>query len=288
MKTRRDFLIENAIIVFGTILLNVAFYFFFLPNELVTGGVLGLSVIINHYGINPSYTVFVLNGLFLIAAFVFMGKRYGIRSIFTSLLSPVIIFIFEQSKIPQTLIIDQLTEAPLLMSAVLGSVLTGVGLGLVFRNGGSTGGVDILQNILNQKLHVDYKTIFLVTDGIVVLVGLVVFKDIQMFLFAIGSIMLFSIIIDNLSISGRAGHTLFIVTEKADEVKEQIYKRIKRGTTIINARGGYSEDEKNLIICVINRRQLNLARHVISEADPDAFTFIAQTKEAVGRGFTFH
>lgn len=288
MKINKTDVMENFSIFAGTVLLNIGFYFFFLPHNLVAGGVMGISVVLTHYNIPPWVSLFLLNIIFLTIGFIVLGKRYGIRSIYASLLSPLIIFLFETFGLRETLIIEQFTESPLLISALLGSLCTGAGLGIVFRNGGSTGGMDIAQNIMFQKMHINYKTAFILTDGFVVLLGLVVFRDLEMFLYAIGSITLFSLIIDNLSIAGRAGHTLFIVTNKTAEVKQKIYEKLNRGTTIIDVRGGYSKEQKTLIICVINKRQLNYARHVLSDVDPDSFIFIAQTKEAVGLGFTRH
>ena len=239
---------------------------------------MGISVIFTYYNIPAWVSLFIFNIVFLTVGFIVLGKKYGLRSIYGSLLSPLIIFLFETFKFSETLIIDQFTESPLLISALLGSLFTGVGLGLVFRNGGSTGGMDIAQNIMFQKFHIDYKTAFLLTDGFVVLLGLIVFRDLEMFLYAIGSIALFSIIIDNLSIAGRAGHTLFIVTNKTAEVKEKIHDKLKRGTTIIDVRGGYSKEQKTLIICVINKRQLNYARHVLSEVDLIIYFLLKQRR----------
>ncbi len=289
MKINKEFIVEQLMITFGIIILNLGFYFFFLPQDMVTGGVAGLAVILENnasFTIKSSYTIFVLNVIFLIIGYIVLGKTFTIKTIYGSLLSPLIIFILEITNVDKTIIINQLTEVPLLLSAVLGAIGVGVGLGLVFRNGASTGGADIAHHIMHKKFHMSYITIFVIIDGIIVLLGLLVFKDIQRFIYAIGSIAISSILIDNLSIAGRAGHTLFIVTDKKTEVKDAIYKRVDRGTTILNAKGGYSNEEKALVICVIHKRELNLTRTVIKETDPNAFTFIAQTKEAVGHGFS--
>lgn len=285
MINKKEFIIENIVIFVGTFLLNIGFYFFFAPNYIVTGGVTGTAIILSNYNIPLSLTILILNAFFLALGFLVLGVKYGLRSIYSSVLSPLIIFVLELTVKP-TFIIEHLTETPLLMSSLLGAIFIGLGLGLVFRNGGSTGGVDILQNILNKKFHIGYRTIFLLTDGLIVVVGLIVFKDVQLFLYAIGAVVLFSTIIDNLSVIGRAGNTLFIVSDKYETIKEVIHQKLERGTTILDVRGGYSNIDRKLIICVINKRQLNYARHLIEKVDKDAFTFIAQTKEVVGLGFT--
>ncbi|MDD4469042.1 MAG: YitT family protein [Acholeplasmataceae bacterium] len=286
MRVNKTSMIEITQIIFGIILMNFGFYFFLLPNDLVTGGVSGIAVILNTLGISPSLSILLMNIAFAILGLLTMGKNFFFKVILGSLVSPLVIFILEFLNIDQMLILNQLTESRLLISSLLGALGVGFGLGIVFRNGGSTGGIDILQNIMNKKYHLSYNVAFIFTDGIVVLIGLLFFRNIEHFLFSVGVVILSGLIIDNISILGRAGQTLFIVTEKEEEVKLAIFKELDRGTTVIDAKGGYSGKDKKLVICVTSKRELNLVRTVVDKADPDAFTFIAQTKEAVGRGFS--
>lgn len=286
MRVNKTSMIEITQIIFGIILMNFGFYFFLLPNDLVTGGVSGIAVILNTFGISPSLSILLMNIAFAILGLLTMGKNFFFKVILGSLVSPLVIFILEFLNIDQMLILNQLTESKLLISSLLGALGVGFGLGIVFRNGGSTGGIDILQNIMNKKHHLSYNVAFIFTDGIIVLIGLLFFRNIEHFLFSVGVVILSGLIIDNISILGRAGQTLFIVTEKEEEVKLAIFKELDRGTTVIDAKGGYSGKDKKLVICVTSKRELNLVRTVVDKADPDAFTFIAQTKEAVGRGFS--
>ncbi|MFA6987765.1 MAG: YitT family protein [Acholeplasmataceae bacterium] len=286
MRVNKTSMIEITQIIFGIILMNFGFYFFLLPNDLVTGGVSGIAVILNTFGISPSLSILLMNIAFAILGLLTMGKNFFFKVILGSLVSPLVIFILEFLNIDQMLILNQLTESRLLISSLLGALSVGFGLGIIFRNGGSTGGIDILQNIMNKKHHLSYNVAFIFTDGIIVLIGLLFFRNIEHFLFSVGVVILSGLIIDNISILGRAGQTLFIVTEKEEEVKLAIFKELDRGTTVIDAKGGYSGKDKKLVICVTSKRELNLVRTVVDKADPDAFTFIAQTKEAVGRGFS--
>ncbi len=293
VKTKKEILLETLQIVLGIVIMNIGFYFFFLPTHLIIGGVTGMSTLLEKANLFTnipvfySLTIFLLNMVFLVVGLIFMGKEFFYKTIFGSLLVPLVLFVLEISQIDQFMIISQISDPlRLIIAAVLGSLVVGGGLGLVFRNSGSTGGIDIAQIILNRKYHRSFMFSFLITDGLVVLAGLFVYKNVELFLFSIGAVILSSIIVDNISIRGRAGQTLFIITNKAEEVKNAIYETIERGTTIIDVRGGYSGEAKQLVICVIHTRQLNLTRHVVEQVDKDAFTFIAQTKEAVGYGFT--
>lgn len=290
VKTRREFTLETLQIITGIIIMNLGFYFFFIPTHLIIGGVTGMSILLENVSFFSTYhsvTIFILNAIFLLIGLVFLGKEFFFKTIFGSVLVPLVLFILEISTIPTTYIVNEISEPlRLMMSALLGSLTVSFGLGLVFKNSGSTGGIDIAQIILHRKYHRSFIFAFLLTDGLVVLAGLFVYKNVELFLFSIGSVILSSILIDNMSIKGRAGHTLFIITTKADEVKQVIFDTIERGVTIIDAKGGYSNESKQLVICVIQTRQLNLTRHIVEQVDNDAFTFITQTKEAVGYGFT--
>lgn len=282
---------EMIWIILGIILMNFGFFYFLLPIKLVTGGVSGVAVILYQFEIGgfrilTSYTILALNAVFLLIGYLFMGKSYFLKTLFGSIFSPVVVFLFEFFSDDPTWFINQFSQNHLLIGSIIGALSIGFGLGTVFRYGGSTGGIDVLQNILHKKFHLSYNTSFLVTDGVIVLAGFILFRDIELFFFSIVTVFIFSRIIDNISVQGRAGSTLFIITEKDEEVKNAIYDSIDRGLTVVNAKGGYSGTDKKLLICVIATRELNFTKHVVENADPEAFTFIAQTKEAVGRGFS--
>lgn len=283
--------VEMAWIIFGIILMNFGFFYFLLPIKLVTGGVSGIAVIIYQFEIGgfrilTSYTILILNAVFLLIGYLFMGKSYFSKTLFGSIFSPLVVFLFEFFSDDPMWLINQFSQNQLLIGSIIGALSIGFGLGTVFRYGGSTGGIDVLQNILHKKFHLSYHISFLVTDGIIVLAGFMIFRNIELFFFSIVTVFIFSRIIDNVSVQGRAGSTLFIITEKDENVKNAIYKSIDRGLTVVDAKGGYSGTDKKLLICVISTRELNFTKHVVENADPEAFTFIAQTKEAVGRGFS--
>lgn len=181
---------------------------------------------------------------------------------------------------------NQLTESKLLIAAVSGSILVGSGLGIVFRFGGTTGGMDVLQSIIHKKLHIPYQIIFYFTDGLVVVLSLIFFRDIELFIYAVASVFLISIIVDNVSIKGRAGQTIFVITKKPDLIKQAIYDTIDRGCTLIDSEGGFSGHKSKMVICTMRNREVNKMRSVIERIDPEAFTFMTDTKEAVGRGFS--
>ncbi len=276
---------EYAQIAFGVTIMTLGFYFFLLPENLVIGGVMGLAVIFKAQ-INPSIVVFILNTFLLFLGLFVLGKHFFLKTIFGSLASPIILFILETIGANEAWIMNQLTESKLLIAAVSGSILVGSGLGIVFRFGGTTGGMDVLQSIIHKKLHIPYQIIFYFTDGLVVVLSLIFFRDIELFIYAVASVFLISIIVDNVSIKGRAGQTIFVITKKPDLIKQAIYDTIDRGCTLIDSEGGFSGHKSKMVICTMRNREVNKMRSVIERIDPEAFTFMTDTKEAVGRGFS--
>ncbi len=277
--------LEYIQIAFGVTIMTLGFYFFLLPENLVIGGVMGLAVVFRTQ-INPSLFIFVVNTMLLLMGLLILGKVFFIKTMFGSLATPVILFLLELMGADEFYIMNQLTESKLLIAAVSGSILVGVGLGMVFRFGGTTGGMDVLQSIIHKKLHIPYQIVFYFTDGLVVVLSLLVFKNIELFIYAVASIFLISIIVDNVSIKGRAGQTLFVITKKPDLIKQAVYDTIDRGCTLIDSEGGFSGTKGKMVICTMRNREVNKMRSVIERIDPEAFTFMTDTKEAVGRGFS--
>lgn len=277
--------LEYSQIAFGVTIMTLGFYFFLLPENLVIGGTMGLAVLFKSQ-INPSLFLYIVNTILLFMGLIVLGKDFFMKTIFGTLASPTILFFLELFGVNEFLIMDQISDSKLLIAAVSGSILVGIGLGIVFRFGGTTGGMDVVQSIIHKKFHIPYQIIFVFTDGLVVLLSLIMFKDVELFIYAVASVFLISIIVDNVSIKGRAGQTIFVITRKPDLIKQAIYDTIDRGCTLIDAEGGFSGVQSQMVICTMRNREVNMMRSVIERIDPEAFTFMTDTKEAVGRGFS--
>jgi uncharacterized membrane-anchored protein YitT (DUF2179 family) len=266
----------------GVILLSLGFYFFLLPLNLVIGGVMGSSVLTQD--IFPvSLFIFVMNSILLLLGLIFLGKVFFLKTIFATLLSPMIIFILELT-IDSGFFIEKMTESPLLIGASFGGLCVGIGLGVVIRNDATTGGMDIVQNMMKKYLHIPFSTAMYITDGIIIFIAMLI--DFQLGLYAVGAMILSGIIIDRVSIEGKSGYTAFIISDQSQLIQKLIYERLDRGISKIKVVGGYSNQEKDMIICTVDRQQLYNFKRIIKEADPKAFTFVTRTKEALGQGFS--
>ena len=266
----------------GVILLSVGFYFFLLPLNMVIGGVMGVSVLLQNY-ISVSLFMYIANGVLLLIGLLFLGKVFFFKTIYATLLSPTIIWILELT-VDNNFFMKYMTESPLLIGALFGGLFLGVGLGIVLRSNATTGGIDIIQNIMNKFLHIPFSLAMYITDGIIILIAMIV--DFQLGLYAVGSMIISGLIIDRLAIEGKAGFTAFIITDFSDKLQQMIYEKLERGVTKVKVIGGFSKLNKDMIICTVDRMQIYQFKRIIKDTDPNAFTFVTRTKEALGQGFS--
>jgi uncharacterized membrane-anchored protein YitT (DUF2179 family) len=269
-------------ITFGTVLIALGFYFFLLPLNLVIGGVMGVSVIIKDI-IPVSLFMYIANVTLLIIGGIVLGKVFFFKTIYSTLLVPTIIFILERT-IPSNFFMQHMDESPLLIGAFFGGLFIGIGLGVVIRNNATTGGMDVMQRIMSKYLNIPFSLAMYITDGIVIFIAMLI--DFQLGLYAVGAMIIASLLVDRLSIEGRSGYTVFIVTNFGAELQKSIYEKLDRGITKVKVIGGFSKQDKEMIICTVDRQQLYYFKQIIKEKDPSAFTFVTKTKEALGQGFS--
>lgn len=277
---------EYTMITIGVSLLHIGFYFFLQPLAMVIGGMMGISVLIE-----PSLpflsigTIYLsLNIIALIIGGIFFGKQFLLRTVYATLLAPLLVFVFELAKVPTDLILSQIDNHYEIIIATLGSgVFVGVGIGLVLRYNSSTGGMDVYQKLVNKYLRVPFSVAVYVTDGIIIMFGM--FLNLQNGLFAVISMLITGLLIEKVAVAGRSSYTALIITKKTDEIKELIFNKLDRGMTKVRVVGGYTDHEKDMIICSIYRQQVYDLKEIILSIDPSAFTLILQTKEVLGEGF---
>lgn len=295
MKPKTKFQLKQYIeITIGVIIMTIGFYFFFIPLNINSGGVGGLSIvlskIINQEWLKISYLVYGFNIGLLILAYFTLGKRFILRILYPTVLYPTIIFILEITNVPTDLIFrgfsDNTATSQLLIASLFGALIVGLGLGMVFNNNTTTGGMDIVQKIINKYFKVPYSVAIYLTDGIIVILGLLAF-NIEVVLYGVISVFLIGLVVDKIIFNGRSGFTAFIITSPAyeEKVKNAIINDLDRGLTKVRVTGGYTDKERSLIICTIARNQTFDLKDYVLRHDPKAFTFIVETREVVGYGF---
>ncbi len=278
-KAKRREIIEITI---GIVIMVFGFYFFLLPLNMVIGGVMGVSVLLREY-IPVSLFMYVTNIILLVIGLIFLGKVFFFKTVYATLLAPTIILILELT-IDNNFFMKFMTESPLLVGAVFGGLFIGTGLGIVLRNNGTTGGVDVIQKIMNVYLKIPFSLAMYIVDGIVIAIAMLV--DFQLGLYAVGAMIITGMIVDRLAVEGKPGYTAFIITDFSEELQKAIYEKLKRGVTIANVIGGYSKLNKSMLICTVGKRQIYQFKLIIRQIDPKAFTFVTKTKETLGEGFS--
>ncbi len=268
-------------ISFGIILMASGFYFFLIPVDLVAGGVTGIGMILNEVSesISISLTVFIMNILLLLLGWLVLGRKLFLRSIYGSLLFPLVLFVLEQF-VPVFSI-----ENDYVIAVTFGGALLGLGFGYVLKYGGTSGGTDIPVKILHRVFNLPISFSVYLIDGLIVLAGTIVFSQsgsVLVGLYAIIAIAISGKVADMVVVGGSSKKALQIITDYPQEIKEAIYDSVSRGVTEVPIKGGYSQSKKIMLITVITKREYYLARSVISRIDEDAFVYVTPATEIHG------
>ena len=267
-------------ILFGNFLLAVSVAYFVLPFDILSGGVAGISIITKGlWGWSPTVTIDVLViGLFIIGAIV-LGKEFALKTALSSLVYPF--FLEFLVRLPVKLEIDAL------MAVVFGGLIAGLGVGIAFRHDASTGGTDIISLIANKYLGVQVSTAVMVTDGIITLRGLIAYgmQDVLMgiiYIYASG-VAINKVMVPKIN----EAVALYIITDKKKDICEYIHNVLSRGTTLLHGKGGFTEQDKDIILTVVSKNQYMHLSNYIDQVDPYAFVIVSDAKEIKGEGFTY-
>ena len=271
-------LCDILVCIIGSALVGTALSVFTIPNEIAPGGISGLSTALAYVlGVRVSVLSLVLNIPIMLAAYRLLGKR----SFFYTLLSTALLsgFIELASFLP-------VYTGNILIAAVYGGVLTGIGIGILFLRNITTGGTDLIALMLHKAFpNVPNGTILAVIDGIVVLIAVLVFQKIEVALTSVLTIYFSSKVIDLIAQGVDYAKVIYIVTDKGKELSAVLNSSTDRGNTVIKAFGGYTGAEKQLVITVTRRNVLAQTLRLIHATDPAAFTFVTDSTEVHGEGF---
>ena len=261
----------------GCFIVAVAFNLFLVDNDLVPGGVGGIAIILKKlFGLNPSVIILVADLLLLVLSYALLGRVTTRGSILGSLLFPL--FVEMTANIGNYIDVD---TSQMLLSAVFGGVVYGFGAGLIFKAGFTTGGTDILNQIISKYAHISMGNSMLISDGLIVLVSGFIFGATKL-MYGIIILYLISYMADKVILGISDCKAFYIVTNKDDEIKEFILKYLNRGVTVFNAKGGYTKTRQNVLLCVLRTKEYYKLKEGINEIDPDAFFVVTDAYEVVG------
>lgn len=270
--------IKSYFVIFtGMTLTALAIGLFYIPNNIVTGGVSGIATILYPIGIPPGMTYAVVNLFLLIFSYKLLGRDF----VFKSLLSVVYISSLVQlfSDLPPV------TEN-LFLATLFGSLLFGLGASMTFIENANTGGTDIIGRLVQSKFqYFPIGTLLLIIDGIIIFISLMVSKNMDLALYGLFGLFISALVIDFVIDHLNSSKLAFVITDKGQQISNLIIERSRRGVTMLNARGAYSGARKNLLICALKNKQIPEFHEMIINTDENAFIIFTNSEKIFGLGF---
>ncbi|MCD4700605.1 MAG: YitT family protein [Candidatus Aegiribacteria sp.] len=305
MNIRNEFQ-DYAGILTGSILFGIAYSWFLFPFRVSPGGVAGLAQVLYHWtGISESIWMFGFNVPIFFLGYVVVGKQFGVRSLAGMLMSNSMCWVFQPShlsflsnygnlvhnvagegQLPRLAVFfSGSSEMDILLACIAGSALLGIGLGLIFKFRGSTGGTDIPVAILKKYTGVSISTGYWMVESLIILAVGFVFRNPVIVIWAYLNLFLTSRMTDFAAEGMPYVKAVMIVTDKPDEVRDAISLKLNRGLTFLKAEGGYKREKKDIIYVCIHRRQVMILRRILKGIDPDAFMVLHDAYDVMGYGF---
>jgi uncharacterized membrane-anchored protein YitT (DUF2179 family) len=271
---------DYALIVVGAAVGSFGLVAFLVPHKIAPGGIGGLATALHHlWGLPVGLTMLVFNVPLFLVGLRFLGGSFGPRTV-----AGIVLYSLFADLYGEIVRIGPLTDDTV-MAMIYGAVLLGLGLGLVLRGGGSTGGTDIPARVLSRCTGLSTGVGFLVFDSLIISFAGVVFREIDLVLYgflALGvSVKVIDVVLDGFSYARAA----LIVTDVPDIVYYQIMAGLNRGATLMQGRGMYTDEERNVIYCVIEKREVERLKRLVKLADSRAFVVITDVHEVLGYGF---
>ncbi len=276
----KDSLRDFLIIALGCLIQAAGMVVFMVPANLISGGISGLAQVVNHLTGFPIGVMTLIGNIpVLMLGWRYLGKiRFAARTLLAILLFSVftdILYYF----FPDPALTDDL-----FLNTVFGAAVMGIGFGLVYLGGGTSGGSDIIGRILNQRLGFSITFAYIATDTISILLGAVVFGW-KLGLYAIIVVYISGKAAELISEGNNAFRQAYIISDEWKLISQRIMEEMDHGVTILHGAGGYSGEDKEILYCVINRGEVNKLKKLVAEADPRAFMIVDQANEVLGEGF---
>ncbi|WP_035055302.1 YitT family protein [Carnobacterium pleistocenium] len=263
-----------ALYAFGLVYINIA-------NELAEGGMTGISLLLRYwFQIDPALSTLLLNIPTILIGWKLLGNRSLIYTIYGTTMLSFFLFIWQRTSIAINI------DNDLFIAGILAGLCGGIGSGMIYRSGGTTGGSDILARILEKKKGISMGKTLLVFDIFILTLSLT-YIDLPHMMYTLLASYVFSKIVDFMQDGSYAARGLLIISDRNDIIAENIMLEMERGVTFFKAEGAYSKEEKKVLYCVLGSHEIVTAKRIIHEIDPKAFLSLLTVHEVLGEGFSF-
>ncbi|WP_414044756.1 YitT family protein [Macrococcus equi] len=275
---KKSIYVDILYTIIGSIIVGISYNLFLLPGQIAAGGISGLSTILNKMmGTDPAMIQFLFNIPIFIIGWLTLGKSFSLKTVIATFVVPFTIFL------TSSLVEKGTTDA--LLSSLYGGIVLGIGLGLVYRGNGSTGGTATLAQIVKKYTGLSSGFCQLIVDAFVVILSAFVF-NFELALYALISIYVTSKVIDIVQLRTGDNKLVFIITTKEQEIINLIHEHVERGVTSVNAFGGYNREGKSILFSVMEQKEAIYFKQLITREEPDSFVIFINTSEIIGRGFS--
>ncbi|MFI3268047.1 MAG: YitT family protein [Rikenellaceae bacterium] len=277
-------------IIVGAFLLSAGYVLFINPYKIIPGGVYGLGIIFHHFF--PSIQVGTFGLCFdiplLLLSFKVFGAKSGTRTIFAAVLTPIFMNILTYliGENPETMLSGTINLSnDILLASIFGGVISGIGLGFIFKSNATSGGTDIVSMIISKYSKLSLSKAIIMVESVIVIVGLLVFGDWKLPLYSIVAIFSCVQVIDYILEGASNDKMLLIISKEHDKIREYVINDLERGGTYIKSSGMYTSQTKDMMFVVVNRREITLVKSFIMEVDESAFIVVVNVHETLGDGF---
>lgn len=274
----KEFLIDTLVFIVASTAFSFGINCFLANNNILNGGITGIATILNYLFDFPiGMGIFVMNVPLLLIALRKLGILFVFRTFWVIAISSVIIDL--GAFLP-------VYKSDLLLSSVFGGVLSGFSLGIIFMRNATTGGVDIIARLIKLRYpHITLGKSIFILDAVVIITGGIIYNNLESMLYAAVTVFVSAQVLDYIIYGISRGATIMIISEKNDEIRQLLINDLNRGVTIFKGHGGYSGEEKSVLLCACYDNQTQKLIKKIKSADENAFFIVTQSKQIVGEGF---
>lgn len=272
--------VKYLIIVVGSLIFAAAFQFFLFPNSIVSGGVTGIAQIINRLTGLP---VGVLSIIMNVPLFIIAWRHFGIDFIVSSFVAMTLFSVF----VDVFAMLDIAVTYDAMLASIIGGVIKGIGLGMIYYVGSTTGGIDIVVRLARRRYpHINFGTLMLIMDAVIVAVYAIIFQIYDSAMYSLICMFVMSKVVDLVLYGLDNSSICYIISEHSEDiVKEITFGELHRGVTLLSGEGAYTHEKRPVVMCVIKRPQIAAIRRLVRSLDPNAFLIVTDAKNVFGKGF---
>ncbi len=270
---------SHLIITFGLLCTTFGWGAFLIPAKVTGGGVSGIAAIIYFAtGFSPSITYLLVNAVLILVAMKIVNVQFGLRSVYGVIVFSLLLALF-QKIFPAPLVSDTL------LATIVGAILSGIGTGIVFTQGGSAGGTDLIAMMVTSQRNISPGRVIMMVDVIVISSSLFIFKSLERMIYGYFVMVIASYVVDFVLAGSKQSYQLFIFSDKYEEVATHIFANVKRGLTLVDAQGWYTKKPTKMILVIVRKYEVTDVFRSIKEVDPDAFISMGNVMGVYGKGF---